>query len=135
MFTNRGNEERMAEVELQQIGQYNITALLRSSSTSTCYRGKQRKKEILIQRLTTPLPTTAAKEAFLTRARQLKKLKHRNIINLIDANFDGDYGYLVMEYVEGETLRQRIPPGTQVAPDVIRLYLSHVAGALHYAHV
>jgi Rad3-related DNA helicase/serine/threonine protein kinase len=125
----------MAEVELQQIGQYNITALLRSSSTSTFYRGKQRKKEILLQRLTTPLPTTAAKEAFLTRARQLKKLKHRNIVNLIDANFDGDYGYLVMEYVEGETLRQRIPPGTQVAPDVIRLYLSHVAGALHYAHV
>jgi Rad3-related DNA helicase/serine/threonine protein kinase len=125
----------MAEVELQQIGQYSVTALLRSSSTSTFYRGKQRKKDILIQRLTTPLPTTAAKEAFLTRARQLKKLKHRNIINLIDANLDGDYGYLVMEYVEGETLRQRIVPGTPVAPDVVRLYLSHVAGALHYAHV
>jgi Rad3-related DNA helicase/serine/threonine protein kinase len=125
----------MAEVELQQIGPYSVTALLRSSSTSTFYRGKQRKKDILIKRLTTPLPTTAAKEAFLTRARQLKKLKSRNIINLIDANFDGDYGYLVMEHVEGETLRQRIAPGKQVAPDMVRLYLSHVAGALHYAHV
>jgi Rad3-related DNA helicase/serine/threonine protein kinase len=125
----------MAEVELQQIGQYSVTELLRASSTSTFYRGKQRKKDILIQRLATPLQTTAAKEAFLTRAKQLKKLKNRNIINITDANFDGDYGYLVMEYVEGETLRQRIAPGTQIAPDVVRLYLSHVAGALHYAHV
>jgi Rad3-related DNA helicase/serine/threonine protein kinase len=125
----------MAEVELQQIGQYNITELLSASSTSTFYRGKQRKKDILIKHLTTPLQTTAAKEAFLTRARQLKKLKNRNIINITDANFDGDYGYLVMEYVEGETLRQRITPGTQIASDVVRLYLSHVAGALHYAHV
>lgn len=125
----------MAEVELQQIGQYSVTELLRSSSTSTFYRGKQRKKDILIKRLTAPLSTTAAKEAFLTRARQLKKLKNRNIINITDANFDGDYGYLVMEYVEGETLRQRIAPGSQIAPDVVRLYLSHIAGALHYAHV
>src|SRR5437868_4497493 len=103
----------MAEVELQQIGQYNITELLQASSTSTFYRGKQRKKDILIKRMTTPLTTTAAKEAFLMRARQLKKLKNRNIINITDANFDGDYGYLVMEYVEGETLRQRVAPGTQ----------------------
>jgi Rad3-related DNA helicase/serine/threonine protein kinase len=135
VFISRGNEERMAEVELQQIGQYSITELLRVSSTSTFYRGKQRKKDILIRHMTAPLATTAAKEAFLMRARQLKKLKNRNIINIIDANFDGDYGYLVMEYVEGETLRQRIAPGTQIAPDMVRLYLSHVAGALHYAHV
>ncbi|MBV9230060.1 MAG: protein kinase, partial [Chloroflexi bacterium] len=125
----------MAEVELQQIGPYPITELLRVSSTSNFYRGKQRKKDILIKRLNIPLTTTEAKEAFLARAKQFKKLKNRNIINTLEANFDGDYGYLVMEYFSGETLRQRIAPGERSAPDEVKRILSPIAGALHYAHV
>jgi Rad3-related DNA helicase/serine/threonine protein kinase len=125
----------MAEVELQQIGSYLITGLLHESSTSTFYSGKQRKKELLIKRLRQPLTTNEAKEAFLARARQLKKLKDRTIINTIDANFDGDYGYLVMEYVAGDTWRQRIAAGKQLAPDEVKRILSPVAGALNYAHV
>src|SRR5437879_1409912 len=98
----------MAEVELQQIGPYQVTRLLRVSPTSNFYQGKQRKKAILIQRLNIPLATSEDKEHFLSRAKQLKKLKHRNIANVLDANFDGDYGYLVMDYIASETLRQHL---------------------------
>ncbi|GHO95160.1 hypothetical protein KSF_052080 [Reticulibacter mediterranei] len=125
----------MAEVELQQIGSYLITGLLYESSTGIFYSGKQRKKELLIKRLRQPFTTNESKEAFLTRARQLKKLKDRMIINTLDAQFDGDDGYLIMEYVEGETWRQHIAPGQQLAPDEVKRVLSPVAGALHYAHV
>jgi Rad3-related DNA helicase/serine/threonine protein kinase len=125
----------MAEVELQQIGSYLITGLLYESSTGIFYAGKQRKKELLIKRLRQPFTTNESKEAFLTRARQLKKLKDRMIINTLDAQFEGDYGYLIMEYVEGETWRQHITPGQQLAPDEVKRVLSPVAGALHYAHV
>ncbi len=125
----------MAEVELQQIGPYSITELLRASSTSNFYRGKQRKKDFLIQRLTIALPTNEEKEAFLARARQLKKLKNRDIVGVLDANFDGDYGYLALEYIMGETLRQHIAPGAKLAPDKVKRMLSPVASALHYAHL
>src|SRR5437588_11838751 len=63
--------EIMAEVELRQIGAYAVTELLRRSSTSDFYRGKQRKKDILLQRLNIAIPTSEGKELFLTRARQL----------------------------------------------------------------
>jgi Rad3-related DNA helicase/serine/threonine protein kinase len=125
----------MAEVELQQIGSYLITGLLYESSTSIFYSGKLRKKDLLIKRLRQPFTTNESKEAFLTYARQLKKLKDRMIINTLDAQFDGDDGYLIMEYVEGETWRQHIAPGQQLAPDEVKRVLSPVAGALHYAHV
>jgi Rad3-related DNA helicase/serine/threonine protein kinase len=125
----------MAEVELQQIGPYRITDLLRVSSTSTFYRSKQRNKDIIIKRLNIPLTTIEAREAFLTRARQLKKLKHRNCVNTLDIGFDGDYAYLVMEYAAGETLRQRVGPGERLAPDEVRRLLSPIADALHYGHV
>jgi Rad3-related DNA helicase/serine/threonine protein kinase len=125
----------MAEVELQQIGPYQVTRLLRTSPTSNFYQGKQRKKTILIQRLNIPLTTPEDKERFLFRAKQLKKLKHRNIVNLLDANFDGDNGYLVMEYHASETLSQHFTPDTCIAPDEAKRYLSPIAGALHYAHM
>src|SRR5205807_8162683 len=57
-------EDIMAEVELQQIGPYQVTGLLRVSPTSTFYQGKQRKKDILIQRLNIPLATPEDKERF-----------------------------------------------------------------------
>ncbi len=125
----------MAEVELHQVGSYTVTELLRVSSTSTFYRGRLRKKDLLIKKLHVPLPTSEAKEAFLLRAKQLKKLKNCNIINVLDICFVGDYPCLVMEYVAGETLHQLIPSGTQLAPDEVKRYLAPAADAIHYAHV
>ncbi len=125
----------MAEVELQQFGAYTVTELLRASSASTFYRGKQRKKNLLIKKLHTPLPASEDKEAFLLRAKQLKKLKNRNITNVLDMCFVGDNPCLIMEYVAGETLQRLIPPGTQLAPDEVKRYLAPAADAVHYAHV
>jgi Rad3-related DNA helicase/serine/threonine protein kinase len=124
----------MAEVELRQVGPYSVTELLHESATSALYRGKRRNKDIFIKRLNIALTAAEAREAFLSRARQLKKLTHRNIINTLDANFDGDYGYLVMEYAAGETLRQRIQPGERLAPDQVKFLLTPIADALSYAH-
>jgi Rad3-related DNA helicase/serine/threonine protein kinase len=125
----------MAEVELEQIGPYQVTGLHSNSPTSTFYQGKQRKKDILIQRLNISLATPEEKERFLSHVKQLKKLKHRNIVNILDANFDGDNGYLVMEYTSSETLSQHLTPGECIATDEAKRYLSPIAGALHYAHM
>jgi Rad3-related DNA helicase/serine/threonine protein kinase len=125
----------MAEVELQQIGDYSVTGLLRVSSTSNFYLGTHRKKKILIQKLTIPITDPDDKKAFLTHARQLKKLTDRTIIAIIDAKFDGDYGYLIMEQPDGEPLNTQVKASETLAPDQAKRYLTPLATALHQAHL
>lgn len=36
------------------------------------------------------------------------KMSHHNIVNLLDVGLDGDCRYLVMEYVQGKTLKDII---------------------------
>ena len=124
----------MSEVELQQIGSYPITTTLHAGPTSTTYLSQQRKKTLLIKKFHAPLSDPQAQEAFLARAKQLKKLINRNIIRTVDANLDGDHPYLVMNYQAGQSIREQFAPGKQYAPDNVRLAISRSASALHYAH-
>ena len=131
-----------AEVGLQRIGAYIVTQLLNKGPTSGLYLGKQRKKDIAIKVFQTPLVTLEAKEAFLLRAKQLKKLKHRQVVEIHDFGFvqdadndEGDLAYLVLQYLPGETLRQHVPPGRRIPADEVKRRLSPIASALHYAHV
>src|SRR5690348_1668281 len=47
-------------------------------------------------------------ERFRQEARAVAKLSHPHVVAVIDAGEDGGYPYIVFEYVEGETLKQRI---------------------------
>ncbi|HLQ29163.1 MAG TPA: protein kinase, partial [Ktedonobacteraceae bacterium] len=128
-------------VELRQIGPNAVTRLLHKSSTCSLYAGTQRKKDIAIKVFHTSLATPEARQAFLARAKQLKKLKHRHIVDIQDYGLTShtdeqeEYGYLVMQYVSGGTLYQRIPVGQRLPVDEVKRILSPIASALHYAHV
>ena len=125
----------MPEVELERIGPYTILDIVSKSSTSSFYLSKIGKKDVTIKRLDIALSSSEAKEAFLKRAAQLKKLKHRSILDTQKFDLDGDYGYLVLEQREGQTLRQYFSGETFHAPADLRTIVSPVADALHYAHV
>ena len=125
----------MPDVELERIGPYSIISLLSMSSTSSFYESKRGKKDVTIKRLNVPLSSLEAKEAFQKRAGQLKKLKHRSILDTQTFDFDGDFGYLVLESRDGETLRNYFVSDATRSPADIRLILSPVADALQYAHV
>src|SRR5262245_34459030 len=47
-------------------------------------------------------------QRFRQEARAVAKLSHPNVVAVIDAGEDGGYPYIVFEYVDGETLKQRI---------------------------
>src|SRR5579875_763907 len=57
-------------------------------------------------------PQFAADPAFVARfeqeARLAASLSHPNIVRVYDVGHDGDRHYIVMEYVEGETLKDTI---------------------------
>ena len=45
---------------------------------------------------------------FQREAEAASKMTHHNIVNLLDVGMDGDNRYLVMEYVQGKTLKDVI---------------------------
>jgi len=132
----------MAEGELQHIWAYNVERLLHQGITSDLYVSRQGQKAVAIRLFHTPLSTSAAQESYDARARQLKRLKHRSIIEVYDygltpvAGKQEQYGFIVMQYsANGKSQREAFVEGQQLAPDEVKRVFSPVASALHYAHV
>ena len=75
----------------------------------------------------------ASRRRFAREARAISSLSHPNICALYDVGHDDDRDYLVMEYLEGETLAQRIAAGALDPDEAIRIAID-VASALERAH-
>jgi serine/threonine-protein kinase len=73
-------------------------------------------------------------ERFRREARSVAQLNHPHIVQVIDAGEDGNMPYIVFEYVEGETLKDRIRRfGRLPIPEAIA-YAIEIAWALGAAH-
>ncbi|MGC8511377.1 MAG: serine/threonine-protein kinase, partial [Acidimicrobiales bacterium] len=66
-------------------------------------------------------------------ARALERLAAPGLIGLLDAGFDGDQAFLVMELVEGETLAQRLRAGP-LSPAATAALGERLGDALGYVH-
>lgn len=72
-------------------------------------------------------------ERFLREARSLAKLQHPNLVVVHDfGEVDGLY-FIVMEYVEGANLRERLRDGS-LRPDAALKILPQICEGLRYAH-
>lgn len=89
-------------------------------------------------------PHLAADEGFTKRfiqeARQAARLAHPNIVNVFDQGQDGEFTYIVMEYLPGITLRQLLADFATLTweqtLDVVKAVLNgldaaHTAGIVH----
>jgi hypothetical protein len=72
-------------------------------------------------------------ERFVREARAMAKLSHPRVVAVYEARREGDRVYLVMEYVAGQTLRDRIRAGAVTVADALRL-IPQLCDALQYAH-
>jgi serine/threonine-protein kinase len=70
---------------------------------------------------------------FLTEARTVARLRHPNIVAIHAAGQTDGLLYYVMDYVEGESLRQRLTREERLPVDEARTILKDVASALHAA--
>lgn len=73
-------------------------------------------------------------EKFKTEAQAAAKLSHPNIVNIYDVGQDGDIHYIVLEFVEGYTLKELIdkeaPLDIKKAVDIAIM----VCDGIHHAH-
>jgi serine/threonine protein kinase/tetratricopeptide (TPR) repeat protein len=70
---------------------------------------------------------------FLREARAASALNHPNIVTVYDISSHEASDFLVMEYVQGQTLEQLIP-AEGLPPDKVAALGAQIASALHAAH-
>ena len=77
-------------------------------------------------------------QLFVTEARIGSQLQHQNLVGIQDFDREGDHFFLVMEYVDGITLRRAVSTcrrnGIQIPLAVIAELGRQVAEGLHFAH-
>jgi serine/threonine protein kinase len=127
----------------QRIGAYKILALLAAGGMGVVYRARDERllRDVAIKLL--PPEFTADRgrvRRFAREARAASALNHPNIITIHEIGEapaeGGSAHYIVTEYVEGETLRERLAGAPQQrieAPEAIDIALQ-VAAALSAAH-
>ncbi|MCL1917435.1 MAG: protein kinase [Peptococcaceae bacterium] len=73
-------------------------------------------------------------ENFRQEAQSVARLSHPNIVSFYDVGHDGDVNYIIMEYIEGKTLKQVVREnGSFPLPEAINI-IDQVAEALNHAH-
>jgi serine/threonine-protein kinase len=73
-------------------------------------------------------------ERFRREARAVAQLNHPHVVQVIDAGEDSEMPYIVLEYVEGETLKQRIRGAGRLSIGEAIAYAIEIARALEAAH-
>ena len=87
-------------------------------------------------------PFVADDETFLARfereARAVATLRHANIVRVFDFGHEDDTYYMVMEFIDGQTLKQRLnalrAAGQTMSPAEVAKLIGQTARALHQAH-
>src|SRR4051794_12478794 len=118
-------------------GRYRLDAQIGAGGMSTVYRAFDTvlERQVAIKLMHREIASDSDQlERFRREARAVAQLNHPHVVGVIDAGEDSGTPYIVFEYVEGETLKDRIrrygrlPVGEAVA------YAIEVARALGAAH-
>lgn len=75
------------------------------------------------------------RDRFKREAVTVKRLSHKNIVEVFDVEVEADNYYYVMEYLEGHSLKSELESHSEaMTPQEYWPYLSQVAEALDFAH-
>lgn len=71
---------------------------------------------------------------FSREAEAASKVSHENIVGMYDVGIDGETRYIVMEYVDGETLKDMIREMGHLSPDAVVRMGIRILAAVDHAH-
>jgi eukaryotic-like serine/threonine-protein kinase len=124
-------------VGTQLSGRYRLDAQVGSGGMSTVYRAfdSNLERQVAIKLLHREIAADSDQlERFRREARAVAQLSHPHIVGVIDAGEDESRPYIVFEYVEGETLKERIRRMGRLPIDEAIAYAIEIARALGCAH-
>ena len=120
----------------QRLGPYEITHALGEGGMGEVYKARDMRlnRTVAIKILRPALVSDPAGRArFEREARAISALDHPNICVLHDIGREGEREFLVMQYIEGETLAARLARGPLPLDEALR-YGTEIAAALDRAH-
>ncbi|MGK8508568.1 Stk1 family PASTA domain-containing Ser/Thr kinase [Nocardia asiatica] len=118
-------------------GRYRINAPIARGGMSMVFRGVDTRldRPVAIKVMD---PKFAGDPQFLSRfefeARAVAKLKHPSLVAVYDQGVDGDHPFLIMELVEGGTLRELLRERGPMPPHAVRAVAEPVLAAIGVAH-
>src|SRR6059058_5167958 len=92
-------------------GRYRLEARIGSGGMSTVYRALDEtlERQVAVKLMSREVASDSDElQRFRREARAVAQLSHPHIVGVIDAGEDDGCPYIVLEYVEGETLKDRI---------------------------
>jgi tRNA A-37 threonylcarbamoyl transferase component Bud32 len=122
-------------------GRYRLESRIGSGGMSTVYRAHDQTLErfVAIKLMNREVATDSDQlERFRREARAVARLSHPNIVHVIDAGEDESRPYIVFEYIDGETLKERIHRlGRLEIPEAVAycVEIARALGAAHATHV
>ena len=119
-----------------RLGPYEIVELRGKGGMGEVYRARDTRldRDVAIKVLPAELSEDETYRKRLEReAKTISQLQHPNVCTLHDIGFEGATQYLVMEYLEGETLEDRLRQGPLPVDDLLRIG-AEIAEAIDAAH-
>src|SRR5579863_9774454 len=120
----------------KRLGPYEIFTAIGAGGMGEVYKARDTRLDriVAIKVLPTHLADRAElRERFEREAKTIASLNHPHICTLFDTGHQDDIDFLVMEYIEGETLAQRLVKGALPIQQVLQ-YAIEIADALDKAH-
>ncbi|HEX6813838.1 MAG TPA: serine/threonine-protein kinase [Planctomycetota bacterium] len=121
----------------EQLGPFALQRLVAAGGMGEVYlaRHKELGTEVALKLLPAmPLQAAASvRERFAREARLTARVQHPGVVRVLDADVAGDRPWLVLEYVDGQTLRHRLAQGPLPVVEAARIAAS-TADVLAAAH-
>src|SRR5262249_6790308 len=119
-----------------KLGPYEILAPLGAGGMGEVYRARDTRLErtVAIKVLKSQLThSSELRTRFEREAKVVSQLQHPHICVLHDVGRDGATDFLVMEFLEGESLSNRLKKGPLATPELLKIAME-IADALDKAH-
>lgn len=127
-------------MHLKKLGRYELVRVLGKGAMGVVYEGRDPNldrpvalKTIMVDGLS-GAAAAEYESRFRTEARSAGRLQHPNIVTVHDSDRDGDTAFLVMEYVQGEDLKQHLDRGKRYSLGEALRLLHDLLAALEFAH-
>jgi serine/threonine protein kinase len=119
-----------------RLGAFEILALIGAGGMGEVYRAADSRlnRTVALKVLHADLARSPERrERFEREARAISSLTHPHICAVFDVGRDDDIEFLVMEFIEGQTLEQRLISGALPIDQALR-HAIEIADALDHAH-
>jgi eukaryotic-like serine/threonine-protein kinase len=140
VFSQNRAHDRKRSMTITKLGRYDIVRVLGKGAMGMVYEARDPNLDRRVAIKTIKVENLSAEASadyearFRTEARSAARLQHPNIVSVYDSERHGDTAYLVMEYVQGDDLKQHLDGGKRYSVEQSVSIVRDLLAALDYAH-